>query len=168
MADRISASSNQQVDFISTSATSVGNAVEGDIEVFDPEPGATMIYVEGLSFKPLSAPSAADDYEMFSKWEWAPTNADPLLDDSKYHATEQVMTDVEIIERITYWYIKSFITSLEPEDCERAPLLFVEHIQWCEHQLAEAKAGRNVWYQPSWEKDTKPFIEHLIQEYLGK
>lgn len=164
VADRISASSNQQVDFISTSAASVGNAVEGDIEVFDPESGATMIHIEGLSFKPFSAPSAADDHEMFSKWEWAPINADPLLDDSKYYATEQDRTDVEIIERITYWYIKSFITSLEPEDRERAPFHFVKHIQWCEHQLAEAKAGRNVWYQPSWEKDTKPFIEQLIQD----
>lgn len=67
VADRISASSNQLVGFISTSAASVGNAVEGDIEMFDPESGATMIHIEGLSFKPFSAPSVADDHEMFSK-----------------------------------------------------------------------------------------------------
>jgi hypothetical protein len=50
-----------------------------------------------------------------------------------------------VADRITYWYIKSFIASLEPEDRARAPFHFVKHIQWCEHQLAEAKAGRNIW-----------------------
>ncbi|ETS80412.1 hypothetical protein PFICI_07941 [Pestalotiopsis fici W106-1] len=156
--------SSKQIDFISTSAASVGNGVEGDIEVFDPESGATMLHIEGLSFKPFSPPTAADDHEMFSKWEWAPINTDALLDDSKYHATEQDKADVEIIERITYWYIKSFIASLEAEDREKAPFHFVKHIQWCEHQLAEAKAGRNVWWQPSWENDTKSDIEQLIEQ----
>lgn len=132
--------------------------------MFDPESGATMIHIEGLGFNPFSAPSAADDHDMFSEWGWAPMNADSLLDDSKYHATEPDKTDVGIIERITYWYIKSFIASLEPEDREKAPFHFVKHIQWCEHQLVETKAGRHVWYQPSWEKDTKSYIEQPIQQ----
>jgi acyl transferase domain-containing protein len=163
VADRIHALSSQ-VEFISTSAASVGNTVEGDIEVFDPETDATMIHIEGLSFKPFSPPSAADDHEMFSKWSWGPVNADPLLDDSKYHATEQDRKDVEVIERITYWYIKSFINSLTAEDREKAAFHFTKHIQWCEHMIAETEAGRNVWYEPGWDKDTRADIEKMIRQ----
>lgn len=56
VSDKIHALSST-VNFISTSAASVGNTVEGDIEVFDPETGATMLHIEGLSFKPFSPPS---------------------------------------------------------------------------------------------------------------
>lgn len=155
---------SSQVNFISTSAASVGNTVEGDIEVFDPETEATMLHIEGLSFKPFSPPSAADDHEMFSKWDWAQINPDALLDDPKYHATEQDKKDVAVIERITYWYIKLFVASLTAEDRETAPFHFAKQIQWCEHQLAETKAGRNVWYEPVWDQDTRADIEEMIRQ----
>lgn len=163
VADRIHALSSQ-VNFISTSAASVGNTVEGDIEVFDPETEATMIHIEGLSFKPFSPPSAADDHEMFSKWSWGQINPDTLLDDSKYHATEQDKKDVSVIERITFWYVKSFVASLIAEDREKAAFHFTKHIQWCEYVIAETEAGRNVWYEPDWDKDTRADIERMIRQ----
>ncbi|RAH47735.1 putative polyketide synthase [Aspergillus brunneoviolaceus CBS 621.78] len=166
VADRIHALSSQ-VEFISTSAASVGNTVAGDIEVFDPETDATMIHIEGLSFKPFSPLSAADDHEMFSKWSWGPVNPEPLLDDSKYHATERDRKDVAVIERITYWYIKAFLASLTAEDRENAAFHFTKHIQWCEYIIAETEAGRNVWYEPGWEQDTKADIEEMIRENVA-
>ncbi|KAI1374307.1 putative polyketide synthase [Hypoxylon crocopeplum] len=166
VADRIHALSSE-VDFISTSAASVGNTVMGDIEVFDPETEATMIYVEGLSFKPFAPPSAADDHEMFSKWSWGPMSPDTLLDDSNYHATEQDKKDVAVIERITYWYIKSLIASITDEDREKAAFHFTKHIQWCEYIIAETEAGRNVWYEPDWDKDTRADIEEMIRQNVS-
>ncbi len=163
VADRIHALSNH-LDFISTSAASVGKTVEGDIGVFDPETEATMLHIEGLSFKPFAPPSAADDHEMFSKWSWGQIEPDALLDDSKYHATEEDKKDVAVIERITYWYIRSFVASLTAEDREKAAFHFLKHIQWCEHMIAETSAGRNVWYESAWDRDTRADIEEMIQQ----
>ncbi|EAW13520.1 putative polyketide synthase [Aspergillus clavatus NRRL 1] len=166
VADRIHPLSSQ-VEFISTSAASVGNTVAGDIEVVDPETEATMIHIEGLSFKPFSPLSAADDHGMFSKWSWGPINPDPLLDDSKYHATEQDKKDVAVIERITYWYIKGFLANLTAEDREKAAFHFTKHIQWCEYIIVETEAGRNVWYEPGWDKDTRADIEEMIRQNVA-
>ncbi|KAJ4181992.1 hypothetical protein NW755_010680 [Fusarium falciforme] len=166
VAGRVDPLSNE-VNFISTSAASVGNTVEGDIEVFDAETGATMIHIEGLGFKPFSPPSAADDHDMFCKWNWAEIDPDTLLDDSKYHATEQDKSKVAVIERITYWYIKSFLASLTAEDREKAAWHSTKHIQWCEHVMAETEAGRNVWYVSDWDKDTRADVEELIRQNVS-
>lgn len=155
---------SNQVSFVSTSAASVGNTVEGDIEVFDPETNATMLHIEGLSFKPFSPPSAADDHEMFSKWDWAQLHPDSLLNEDKYRATEQDRKDVAVIERITYWYIKSYLASLTPQDRENAAFHFKKHIVWCEYIMVESRAGRSVWYEASWDNDCPAIIEELIQE----
>ncbi|POS76977.1 polyketide synthase [Diaporthe helianthi] len=166
VSDKIHALSST-VNFTSTSAASVGNTVEGDIEVYDPETGATMLQVEGLSFRPFSPPSAAEDHEMFSKWDWAPLHPDPLLDNHKYHATEQDIEDVKVIERITYWYIKHFLSGVTTEDREHGSFTFKKQIHWCEHMLSEAKAGRNAWYQPDWDQDTRADVEDMIQKNVS-
>ena len=123
-----------------------------------------IIHTEGLSFKPFSPPSAADDHEMFSKWSWGQINPDTLLDDSKYHATEQDKKDVAVIEQIAYWYIKSFLASLTAEDREKAASHFTKHIQWCEYVITETEAGRNVWYEPDWDMDTRADFEEMIRQ----
>ncbi|XP_044718107.1 polyketide synthase dehydratase domain-containing protein [Hirsutella rhossiliensis] len=163
VSDKLHALSSQ-VNFISTCAASARNSVEGDIEVFDAETDATMLHIEGLSFKPFSPPSATDDHEMFSKWDWGQLYPEALLDDRRYHATEQDMEDVKVIERITYWYIKSFLDGVTDEDRQNASFTFTKQIQWCEHTLAEAKAGRNVWYEAEWDKDTRAGIEEMIRQ----
>jgi len=163
VADRINASSSQ-VDFISTSVASAGTNIQGDIEVFDPETKATMLHIEGIGFKPTFPPSAADDHDMYTKWSWGPLNPDVLLDDVERHATEQDKRDVAVIERITYWYIRFVLASVTAEDREKATFHFTKYIQWCEHVLAETQAGRNVWYTPDWDKDTRADIEEMIRE----
>ena len=163
VADRINASSSQ-VDFISTSIASVGTNMQGDIEVFDPETKATMLNIEGIGFKPTFPPSAADYHDMFTKWSRGPLNPDALLDEVERHATEQDKRDVAVIERITYWYIRFVLASVTAEDREKATFHLTKYIQWCEHVLAETQAGRNVWYTPDWDQDTRADIEEMIRE----
>jgi hypothetical protein len=163
VADGINASSSQ-VDFVSTSAASVGTNLQGDIEVFDPETKATMLNIEGISFKPFRPPSAADDHDMYAQWSWGPLNPEPLLDEVQTHATEQDNRDVAVIERITYWYIRFVLANVTAEDREKATFHFTKYIQWCEHVLAETQAGRNVWYTPDWDNDTRADIEEMVQQ----
>lgn len=163
VSDRIHVLSTS-VNFTSTSAASIGNTVEGDIEVYDADSSANLLQVEGLSFKPFSPPSAADDHEMFSKWDWAPLYPDALLDSPKFHATTQDIEDVKVIERITYWYIRFFLDGVTAKDREEASFTFTKQIQWCEHMVKEAKAGHNVWHEPDWESDSRVKIDEMIRE----
>ena len=164
VADRMNASTHQ-VNFISTSLpSSVGTSMEGDIEVFDPETGATMLHVEGIGFKPTSPSSAADDHNMYTQWSWGPFNPDEFFDDVEKHATAQDKRDVAVTERITYWYIRFILAAVNYDDREKASFHFAKYVQWCEHVLAETQAGRNVWYTPDWDEDTSADIERMIQE----
>ncbi|KAI9163910.1 putative polyketide synthase [Paramyrothecium foliicola] len=145
-------------------STAVGSTISGDIDVFEPELNSTIVQVEGIRFKPFSPPSPEDDHEMFSKWSWEQIEPDSLIDDSIYHATQADQEIVGIIERVTYWYIKSLLSSITAEDREHGPFHFKKQIQWYEHVVAETAAGRNVWYDASWESDSRAHIESLIQQ----
>ncbi|EXJ69156.1 uncharacterized protein A1O5_08091 [Cladophialophora psammophila CBS 110553] len=160
--------SSSQVDFISTNLSSVGTNMQGDIEVFDPETKTTMLHIEGIGFKPTFPPSAADDHDMYTKWSWGPLNPDPLLDEVDRHATEQDKKDVAVIERVTYWYIRFVLDSVTAEDREKAPFHFAKYIQWCEYVLSETQVGRNVWYTPDWDKDTRADIEEMIRKNISQ
>ena len=149
---------------MSSSAASVGQKVEGDIEVFDPITKTTMLHIEGLSFKPFMPPSATADHEMFCRWRWSSLNPDPLLDDTQQHATKQDESEVVAIERITYWYIKSFLASLTTEDRENPSFHFAKYISWCEHVLVEAQVGGNAWYNSEWDQDTKASIGEIVEQ----
>jgi acyl transferase domain-containing protein len=163
VADRISESSSQ-VYFTSTCVAGVSTSIQGDIEVFDPETKATMLHVEGIGFKPTIPSSAADDHAMYTKWSLGPLSPDALLDEVGRHATEQDKRDVAVIERVTYWYIRFVLAGVTAEDREKASFHFKKYIQWCDHVLAETQAGRNVWYTPDWDKDTRADIEEMIRE----
>ncbi|KAI5274298.1 hypothetical protein E4T47_02663 [Aureobasidium subglaciale] len=148
-----------------TATSSRGGRPAGDIEVFDPETRAPLIHIEGLSFKPFSPPTAADDHQMFSKWTWSQLHPDVMLDDERYHASDKDKAATEVIERITYWYIKTFLSSLTAEDRDKVDFPQMKQIQWCEYIIAETEAGRNIWYQDSWNSDTIEDIEAFIQSW---
>ncbi|OQE31496.1 hypothetical protein PENSTE_c001G10122 [Penicillium steckii] len=158
-------SGTKDVDFVSTSITGSGK-VAGDIEVFDPATRATILQIEGLSFKPFSPPSAADDHQMFAKWTWSQLSPDTILDDCKYHASEKDKEATGMIERITYWYIKLFLNSLTAEDREKAAFHQTKLIQWCEYIMSETESGHNIWYDIAWEADTPEDIETIIRDWF--
>ena len=163
VADRINVSPSQ-VDFTSTSVSTVGTSMRGDIEVFDPETNATMLHIESIGFKPTFPPSAADDHHMYTQWRMGPLDPDALFDEVDRHATDQDKSDVAVIERVTYWYIRFVLAGVTTEDREKASFTFTKYIQWCEHVLAEIQAGRNVWYTSDWDNNTRADIDVMIRE----
>ena len=162
--DRMSVASHQ-VNFIATSLPGrAGTSMQGDLEVFDPETGATMLHVEDIGFKSTSPSSAADDHNMYTQWNWGPSTPDQSFDTTEKHATAQDKRLVAVTERITYWYISSILAAVTSEDREEASFHFAKYLQWCDHVLSETQAGRNVWYTPEWDEDTRTDIENMIQE----
>ncbi|KAF1848288.1 putative polyketide synthase [Cucurbitaria berberidis CBS 394.84] len=153
------------VGFNSTSLDAVKNSIGGNIEIFEPTSRSTILQVEGLSFKPFSPPTAADDRKMYSKWEWGPLNPDKVLDDPQYWSTKEEEKEVVVMERVTYFYIRSFLAGLTVEDRDEAAFHYQKQIEWCEHIVAESKSGRLPCYVSAWEFDTEAEIHSLIEQY---
>ncbi|RYP45940.1 hypothetical protein DL768_007780 [Monosporascus sp. mg162] len=160
-----------QVHFNSFMRSSTSEAIGGDIEVFTPDNStagserATIFQVEGIIFKPFTPPSAADDHLMFSKWVWGHLNPQELLDDERYWATEDDKLVIPVMERIVYFYIRTFLQQLTQEDKLCASPHYQLQIGWFEHILAETKQGRlHAWYDSSWEADTQTDITQMCTQ----
>ncbi|KAI3325573.1 putative polyketide synthase [Xylariaceae sp. AK1471] len=150
--------------FLSTTLEAGMFKVGGDIEVFAPETRATILHIEGLAFKPFSPPTAADDHLMFNEWTWGPLTPDELLDSEEHRANQRSKDVTILMERITYYYVRTFLEELTGEDREQAAPHYHWQINWCEHVLADAKEGQHYCYDSSWEKDTEDVILKIIQK----
>lgn len=139
-----------------------GDFLSGDIVAFDSEQ-TTLIQVENIVFKPFSPPTASTDHQIFAKWCWGPLTPDTLLDNPKHWATAQDKEAIPIIERIVYFYIKSFLDQLTREDRRNAAFHFQRQIEWCERVEADAREGRHLWYDASWDGDTQAQIQELCE-----
>jgi acyl transferase domain-containing protein len=152
------------VGFNSTSVENVKNSIGGNIEVFEPASRATILQVEGLSFKPFSPPTAADDRKMYSKWTWGNLQPDETFDDPQYYSTKEEEVEVAAMERVTYFYIRTLLAGLTGEDREDAAPHYQKQIAWCEHIVADSKAGKLPCYQSAWESDTEAEIQNVIKK----
>ncbi|KAG6012888.1 putative PKS/NRPS-like protein biosynthetic cluster [Claviceps pusilla] len=155
-----------------------GDAIGGDIEVFCPEdasavhhlsskPATTIFQVEGITFKPFTPPSAADDHHMFSKWVWGEMVPKELLDDCEYHATEEDRVVIPLMERIVYFYMRSFVQQLTDDDKKHAAPHHQMQMAWFEHILTEIRKGElHPWYEISWEADTHADVVHMCKSNI--
>ncbi|KAL0941432.1 beta-ketoacyl synthase domain-containing protein [Colletotrichum truncatum] len=160
------------VFFNSSVRNSTSDAIGGDIEVFAPatdgitDNRSTLFQVDGIMFKPFTPPSAADDHQMFSKWIWGPLSPEKLLDDEKYWATEQDKAAMPVMERIVFFYIRTFLQLITEEDKQFIAPYHQQQVKWFEYVLAEARGGRlHAWYNESWETDTQDGIAKLCERF---
>ncbi|GAB1197712.1 hypothetical protein APSETT444_007015 [Aspergillus pseudonomiae] len=137
-----------------------GDYLSGDIVGFNAEQ-TSLFHVENIVFKPFSPPTVSSDHPIFAKWSWGPLTPDTLLDNSDHWATAQDKVVIPIIERIVYFYIKSFLQHLTQDDREKAAFHLQRQIVWCEQVVARAQGARHQWYDLAWENDTEAKIEQL-------
>ncbi|KAI0417175.1 polyketide synthase [Xylaria grammica] len=162
-----------KIHFNSSTRVPTSNAIRGDIEAFTTADGSmpggertTLFQVEGITFKPFTPPSAADDHRMFSKWAWGPLAPRSLLDNEAYWATAEDKTVMPIMERAVYFYIRDFLEQLTKEDRQHVSPHHEQQIKWFEYISAEAKEGRlHSWYDVSWEADTHVTIAQMCERY---
>ncbi|WQF82203.1 Putative Acyl transferase domain superfamily, Condensation domain, ancestral KRAB domain, thiolase [Colletotrichum destructivum] len=151
-----------ELAFNTTNTYDKGDFLSGDITVFGAEK-KTLLQVENIMFKPFSPPTASTDHRIFAKWFWNPLTQDKLLDDPAHWATEQDKQAIPIIERIVYFYIKSFLDKLTSADYDSAAPHFKRQIDWFKHVQNEARNGNDLWYDASWEKDSSAEIQELCE-----
>lgn len=139
-----------------------GDFLSGDIVVGDAG-RTTLFQVDGIMFKPLTPATPAMDHRLFSRWVWGTLAPDEVLDDERYWATAQDREVRPVIERIVLFYARAFLRQLTPEDREQAAGHYKKQIEWFEHVLEEARQGRHLWYEASWEDDTPELVQQLCK-----
>ena len=153
-----------EVHFNSSAAATNMNSISGDIEVFEPRERSTLFQIEGISTKAASAPSAADDHQMFSKWNWQQLVPDKLLNDVKYSATEEDREVTADMERIVYFYIRSFLDRTSMGSLLNVAPHHEKQLRWFEYILNEAQQGQHLWYNTAWGTDTQVEIRWLCEK----
>ncbi len=140
-----------------------GDFLSGDIKVHD-EANTTLFQVDNIVFKPFSPPTASTDHRIFASWVWGQLTPDKLLESPVYSASRVGKEDVAFVERIGYFYVKSFLARSRADDGQDATDEVQKHVEWCEHIVAGAKAGRNSLYSDDWEQDTAVDIDQLCEK----
>ncbi|KAK2008309.1 beta-ketoacyl synthase domain-containing protein [Colletotrichum eremochloae] len=157
--------SSEEVHYNAASTMGQTSSISGDIEVFDPRTGHIMFQIEGISTKAASASTEANDHIMFMHWEWDRLVPDKLLNKAEYAATDADREVASAMERIVYFYIRSF---LENNPAEKLAHLAPHHqtqIRWFQHKMDEARQGQSLFYLAEWERDQLADIQSIIYRH---
>ncbi|XMA10253.1 hypothetical protein WAI453_003044 [Rhynchosporium graminicola] len=155
------ANSNSAIEELGYHSSAVGDP----IHMFTLEDRATVCQIEDIAFRPIAPASSKDDHEVFAKWVWGPLA--PTCDPAKYLVTEQDEAYAGMVERITYFYVRTFLATLSGEDRDHAEFHLQCYIHWCEEVVRGAKDGQHPWYEASWESDTNEAIHQIIEDKAG-
>lgn len=156
-----------ELSFNSRISKSTGNTIGGEVEVFMPGNGASVIQIEQISFRPFSAPTPADDNLLFSRWSWGPLNPDTTFDDKNQRATSEEVDIACSLERILYSHLRKFLGNLSHEDRLLAAPHIQKYVEWAEHVMADVTNGRHLCYDSSWESDRPSDIQSLCARYVA-
>ncbi|KAI8627214.1 beta-ketoacyl synthase domain-containing protein [Xylariaceae sp. FL1651] len=155
----------EEVHYNASGTASQVSAIRGDIEVFDPRNQQVLFSIENITTKVASAATAANDHVMFTKWDWHQLVPDKLLNNAKYAPTHDDRQLMSVMERIVYYYIKSFFISASTESLHQLASHHEKQLRWFEHILDNAKNGQSLFYKSTWEVDTEADIKRLVVEY---
>ncbi|KAK2020720.1 beta-ketoacyl synthase domain-containing protein, partial [Colletotrichum zoysiae] len=143
-------------------STSYIKPISGDVEVFDPRTGHIMFHVEDFGITAASAPTEANDHTMFMKWEWDQLEPDKVLQKPEYAATDDDREVASAMERIVFFYIRTFLENTPPEKLAQLAPHHAAQVRWFQNRINEARQGQSLFYQAGWEKDQQADIDQAI------
>ena len=152
----------EEIHYNASGTASQMSSISGDIAVFDPRDKHVLFQIEDISTKAASAASPANDHVIFAKWDWDQLTPDKLLNKPKYAANDDDREVAAAMERIVYFYIKSFLGSFSAENRLHLAPHHERQIQWFEHEFNEAQQDQSLFYNTAWEADQKADIERLV------
>ena len=153
---------SKEVNYHASGTASQMSAIRGDITVFDPRDKHILFQIEDITTKAASAASSANDHVMFAKWDWDDLMPERLLNKPIYAANDCDRELMSAMERIVYFYMKSFLNNCSAESRLHVEPHHERQIQWFEHKINEAHKGQSLFYKTSWEADQKADIERLV------
>jgi acyl transferase domain-containing protein len=159
----VTSASTDEVLFNAFISKDEGDSIGGEVEVFNASDRSIMVQVEGISFKPFSPPTSADDKPLFSKWVWGPLNPDPVLSDKEYRATDEDAAVACDMERMLFFYLRQFLRDFDQEDRLLAAPHTLQYVAWAEHIMELAATGQHPWYASAWDDDKITDIDKMCQ-----
>ncbi|KAL8704420.1 MAG: hypothetical protein Q9201_002411 [Fulgogasparrea decipioides] len=158
-ADTISGS---KVQFRSSVASGDSNDINGDVDVYGEDGHTTIIQLQGLHTKPLTA---ADDLEIFTEFTWEveyPSSSDLILQGDELKVEKDLFGTVE---RVAYFYLRNLDKCI-PQNARQD---LAEHqarlFNYLDHTLRKVERGDLAHLRKEFLEDTREDILTLIAQY---
>ena len=166
---RLNEQSTNELCYNASGDASHMTTISGDIEVFHPLDRSLLFQIEDISARATGGTTPADDHIMFHKWEWHQLVPDQRLQDPKYAPTDDDREVARVMERMVYFYMKSFLNRM-PSPVGSSHGLEPHHLRqiaWFQHMINEAQNEESLFYAESWEHDKQKDIDLLVDTYYS-
>lgn len=155
-------SPGSKVHFRSSVAPAGNNDINGDVDVYHEDGSTTMIQLQGLHTKSLTA---EDDLNLFSEFVWEaelPNGSDLTLYGDELYAERELFYAVE---RVAYFYLKNLDKAIpktsRQDRAEHQSRLF----NYLEHTLHKVERGGLAHVRKAFLEDSREDIQNLLTKY---
>ncbi|KAL8974897.1 MAG: hypothetical protein Q9197_000866 [Variospora fuerteventurae] len=157
-----STAAGSQLNFRSSVAPGDSNDINGDVDVFAADARTTIIQLQGLHTKPLTA---ADDLNIFTEFSWeveCPSSGILTLQGDEPEFERGLFGT---IERVAYFYLRN-LDNLIPNNARQGLL---EHqarlFHYIDHTLRKVEQGKHAHVRKDFSLDTHEDVLQLIAQY---
>ena len=154
--------SGSKLQFRSSVAPGDNGDINGDVEVYREDGLTTMIQLQGLHTKPLTA---EDDLNIFSECTWdveSPTGNSLTLQGDDLNTENEIFSAVE---RVAYFYLKNLDESIPKSARQNLPEHQARLFNYVDHTLRKVEQGDLAHLPKEFLQDTHEDILRLIAEY---
>ena len=154
--------SGSRLQFRSSVAPGHNGDINGDVEVYREDGSTTMIQLQGLHTKPLTA---EDDLNIFSECTWdveSPTGNFLALQGDDLNLENEIFSAVE---RVAYFYLKNLDESIPKSARQNLPEHQARLFNYVDHTLRKVERGDLAHLLKEFLQDTHEDILRLIAQY---
>ncbi|KAI4158636.1 MAG: hypothetical protein L6R39_000491 [Caloplaca ligustica] len=136
--------------------------INGDVDVFAADGRTTIIQLQGLHTKPLTA---ADDLNIFSEFSWEaehPSGGNLVLRGDELEFEKELFSTVE---RVAYFYLRNLDRSF-PKNARQGLVEHQTHLfQYLDHTLQKVEHGNHAHVRKEYSQDTREDVLRLIAQH---
>ncbi|KAF5663828.1 polyketide synthase [Fusarium heterosporum] len=147
---------------VSQTATSL----RGDLNIYEPESGATFLQVEGLAVNMVGASQATSDRSMFSKTVWGNDASLGITDPERDEAQDaKGMKMAHAVERVAMFYVKRIVDQIPVP--ERSDFVWYHQrmFEAFENHIRVVAAGEHPIIKAEWLRDDASIFEEINAKY---
>jgi hybrid polyketide synthase/nonribosomal peptide synthetase ACE1 len=123
--------------------------------------------VEGMSFKPFSEATAADDSELFSEAVWGVASPDGTAVTAEDRATEEEMELCYLCERVAYFYYSNLVEEVSVAERETLTMPFHHRrlFDAASEIISQVSEGKHPFAKAEWNEDSKDAVLEMMSRY---
>ena len=154
--------------FDSVVSQSGASSIGGDVSIYSEDGQSAILQVEGISVVPFAGAIAANDTQLFHEIIWHVAEPDGSLVTGNNRATVQDYKLAVLFDRVSYYYLRTLLQSITPEEREAAEWYHKRLLVYCEHCMSQVASGRQPFSDPEWDNDTEVEMLKRMNEYADR